>query len=693
MDRQLESFGPLPSANSTSPADRNWSRSAGWVIASICWVCSGCVAGPGSPGGVAAGPTGSITGYVYNDANDNGNRDNGEVGLPGREVYLDTNKDGIFEAGEPFAVTNSSGQYSFMGLAPGPYEVRQIVPPGFIQTQPLNAYVTETLQVKAGVTTEADFGTYPLIPAGNLDNAKVAFTVTASNIQSDGKLLVAGYMGSMNAGGAQSIVARYNPDGSPDRTFGVNGQVVQTVGHQSTVTGMAIDPSNGDIIVVGNYDINLTTGQCHSYVERFTPTGARDPTLFQMSYGAAFDPAAKTGGNAIRYSKVLLTAGGHIVVTGEGDQDNGQQIVPKTGFQLLVAYNKDGSLDKSFGAAPGYTITPTGDDLSPAQSLTSPDGGSIYVSGTLQQFVLMRFNGKGIKQSTGQSNFNFSATGDSRPVSALAHAATIQLDGKIVVVGELAVQDYDKLEPVGPPISSFAVVRFNADGSLDNSFGDRVPGGKDGVRSGMDTTHFGSTKNVVENDVADSVAIDSDGTILVLGIATQGGTTTAIEVTYVPDGALLAKVGGKGKIVIGPASPNAPKLFVHPTVAAISGPGWPFISPISSAPSASLTKAPDPSTVRVTFEITYKDAKNINYRTIQTGNVLVTGPNFSQLSTWEGIVNPQPDKTAAVAQYSNMPASGAFLAGTYQIKMEANQVSNGSLCVPPGPLGSFTIKK
>ena len=46
-------------------------------------------------------------------------------------------------------------------------------------------------------------------------------------IQSDGKVLVAGY----TSGGNTNIgLARYNPDGTPDADFGTNGVVVTEFG-------------------------------------------------------------------------------------------------------------------------------------------------------------------------------------------------------------------------------------------------------------------------------------------------------------------------------------------------------------------------------------------------------------------------------------------------------------------------------
>jgi hypothetical protein len=67
---------------------------------------------------------GSITGSLFNDANANGRVDPGESGLPGVRVYIDTNRDGVFEPSEPSTLTDGLGNYLFEDLTAGDYIVR-----------------------------------------------------------------------------------------------------------------------------------------------------------------------------------------------------------------------------------------------------------------------------------------------------------------------------------------------------------------------------------------------------------------------------------------------------------------------------------------------------------------------------------------------------------------------------------------
>ena len=45
-------------------------------------------------------------------------KDSGEPGLAGQTVFLDLNNNGILDSGEPTAITNASGAFSFTGLLP-----------------------------------------------------------------------------------------------------------------------------------------------------------------------------------------------------------------------------------------------------------------------------------------------------------------------------------------------------------------------------------------------------------------------------------------------------------------------------------------------------------------------------------------------------------------------------------------------
>jgi hypothetical protein len=88
---------------------------------------------------VAVAPVrGSISGTVFNDANANGTRDQGEGGVPDTDVFLDLNADGTLDAGDHITRTDASGAYTFGGLLPGSYRIMELVNPPHTVTSPVD---------------------------------------------------------------------------------------------------------------------------------------------------------------------------------------------------------------------------------------------------------------------------------------------------------------------------------------------------------------------------------------------------------------------------------------------------------------------------------------------------------------------------------------------------------------------------
>jgi hypothetical protein len=103
-------------------------------------------------------PTGgTISGAVYEDANNNNWRDTAETGLGNVVVYVDTNNDSIFQAGEPSTSTNSLGEYAFTNLPDGNYRFRLVIPTGFRISEP-GANLREIWASAGFVDSDKNFG-------------------------------------------------------------------------------------------------------------------------------------------------------------------------------------------------------------------------------------------------------------------------------------------------------------------------------------------------------------------------------------------------------------------------------------------------------------------------------------------------------------------------------------------------------
>ncbi|MEA2734927.1 MAG: trimeric autotransporter adhesin, partial [Humisphaera sp.] len=92
---------------------------------------------------VSAG--GTISGRTFKDVNYNGVYETGlgDTILGSVTVYIDANGNAIFDAGEQNTTSSAlDGTYSFTGLAAGTYDVKQVAPSGYVNTQVYSRVVT-----------------------------------------------------------------------------------------------------------------------------------------------------------------------------------------------------------------------------------------------------------------------------------------------------------------------------------------------------------------------------------------------------------------------------------------------------------------------------------------------------------------------------------------------------------------------
>lgn len=111
-----------------------------------------------TPDVIASYLVGNVIGRVFADSNGNLVYDAGEVTFDGAVVSL------AGSASPPDQVTDASGQYRFLGVQPGPYDVALAVPAGYVSA----LAAARTVNVGIGVNTIVD---YPLIVAGGIQGA------------------------------------------------------------------------------------------------------------------------------------------------------------------------------------------------------------------------------------------------------------------------------------------------------------------------------------------------------------------------------------------------------------------------------------------------------------------------------------------------------------------------------------------
>ncbi|MEZ5494606.1 MAG: hypothetical protein R3E61_08535 [Pseudomonadales bacterium] len=167
----------------------------------------------------------------------------------------------------------------------------------------------------------------------------------------------------------------------------------------------------------------------------------------------------------------LSFGGAGIVITDMGtNYDNGSSVIQQTDGQLveagtsdgnfaLVRYKTNGSLDLSFGGGTGKVITDMGSSYDYGSSVIQQVDGKLVVAGTSNNdFALARYNADG--------SLDTSFDGDGKVTTAIGAGTDSgvsviqQTDGKLVVAGYSFTGSND----------DFALVRYNIDGSLDTSF-------------------------------------------------------------------------------------------------------------------------------------------------------------------------------------------------------------------------------
>src|SRR5262249_35079988 len=209
----------------------------------------------------------------------------------------------------------------------------------------------------------------------------------------------------------------------------------------------------------------------------------------------------------------------------------------------VVRYNLDGSLDESFGGS-GKVTTDLGSLYDEAfDVLVQPDGKILAVgqggSSTGRSLALVGYNADGsLDTSFGGSTFKGKViTSISKGSYDVGLATALQADGKFVVAG--------LTQPKNASSTDLFLVRYNADGSLDSSFG----------TGGKVTQHFASSLNLTGdygNGVdlamdAGTSPLDPNAGKIVVEAQLGGGAMrdrSAAILRYNPNGSLDSSFGG-----------------------------------------------------------------------------------------------------------------------------------------------------
>jgi uncharacterized delta-60 repeat protein len=388
--------------------------------------------------------------------------------------------------------------------------------------------------------------------------------------------------------GFSVVVTRYHPDGTPDASFGGDGD-----GDARSVVDVVGEPARAVVDAGGRTVVAIRTG--------FLGDAGID--VVRLKQDGSLDAAFGEGGKARAFF-------GHATdVTALKVEDDGKVVLGVIVFAPVpdpsegsVRFNADGSMDESY----------TG-------GVVAKDDGGLGEIGA----------------------YDFRVRDESQPgavhsarVQSPALAAARQPDGKIVALDE-AVVEGQNLRPV-------AVLRFNADGTVDPTFAHAAhPGGSSGT------------------------------------IAVQPGT-----------GRIL--YGGPHLAVIGlqSAPPLAEPREVPPPEPARD----------TSPPTATLVAPPDvtaATTSGIEFVVRYADDTAVDLSSFDGNDVRVTAPDGSSAAAEKvgGPTATRPNEFSVTYRYT--PAAGGFDAdsnGTYAVSVAPNQVRDAAgNSAAAATLGGFEV--
>ncbi|MEO5624486.1 MAG: delta-60 repeat domain-containing protein [Dokdonella sp.] len=309
------------------------------------------------------------------------------------------------------------------------------------------------------------------------------------------------------------------------------------------ITGISDSAQGGVVDTNGNIVLAGSAGGGKTALARLTPNGTLDGTF-------------GTAGVAINDLSVNLSDALRAIVR----MDDGRYVACGTFFSagtatdfVVARFNSNGSLDGTFNGS-GYAVTsflPSGAggslfDQCNAVAL-QPDGMIVSAGFTAENgpnhVALTRHTTSGALDggfgSGGKVDINasFAVNGNSE-----ARALVVQPDGKLLVAGYA----------FGPGNAEFLVMRLNADGSPDGSFGS----------AGITRTPVGPGE-----DIANAMVRQPDGRIVLAGsaIVADGRRDFALA-RYTTAGVLDASFGSGGLVTtpVGPSDDVAYALELMP---------------------------------------------------------------------------------------------------------------------------------
>jgi len=310
---------------------------------------------------------------------------------------------------------------------------------------------------------DAAFGNGGWLP---LDVGGDSVSINTVHRLPDGKLLIAGdlnvYGDPTNTIHGSALLARFNPDGSPDVTFGTLGRApFAQSGQYEVLLGMTVQ-GDGRIVVVGDRSPYDSAG---TFVARFTPDGQPDPSFGPSTAGEVVELGFVRPNDAL--AKLVRQADEKLVLCGTASTGTSASAL------LAIRLHPDGTPDSGFGKD---GVVRTGRTPSAANDcLALPDGRLALAGsrgeGELQRAAIARLDANG-RLDSGFGNEGIRVISTALP--SVARTLAVLADGSYAVAGSHGhPEQYDMFPRDDGYLWSYLLhARVDAvSGALDPQFG------------------------------------------------------------------------------------------------------------------------------------------------------------------------------------------------------------------------------
>lgn len=409
------------------------------------------------------------------------------------------------------------------------------------------------------------------------------------------------------------VTMRFTTNGVLDSSFGSNGIVLTYVSYPPflySVTAIAhqvvLQPGNPQKLVVAG-EANLNNNAEGFAVVRYNMNGSLDTTFGNGGIVTNIFPPVSAPTTSYGEGVVVQTGPPTTITVGGYNYSGGENY-----YFCLARLTTNGTYDTTFGTNGFVTLAFTNGSIGLFEAeafAETTQAGKVLLAGLMtnpsEQFIddlsAVRFNANGTVDTIYGTQGSAAPGGSDLP--AQARALALQPDGKVLVAGGATsiLPAVLGLNPYIAYTNNFSMVRYNADGSQDASFGSNgqvfitltsgtnaqgnavqiQPDGKAVVAGGAPPSigsnlcftlvrcatngsldgSFGHGGEVVtqigsSNSSAEALLLQPDNKILSAGYAMSGTNTIFALARYLTNGALDSTFGGSGMVTPGLSSGN-----------------------------------------------------------------------------------------------------------------------------------------